>query len=119
MLLPEDFGIRVDYDENGLIIEVTHKPTGQIRAARPTNKESVGAVQQRLITEIKEQFPAPKDFRVEYQFVRDESGNGGTAVVISHLPSGTSRYFPSGSPQVDVKQAIDEIVSELWHEARL
>ena len=115
MILPEDFAIKIDYDDVGLLIEVTHKPTEERRVARPSALESVHHAKNKLIAEIRSQFPKPEDFIVYWFCGLDLSGNPCTSYEVRHKASGKRRNTKNGD---EIQIMMDEIATELWHEVR-
>ena len=77
MIEPDDYAIRIDYDEAGLLVVVRHKPSGEESRARPEAGESVEAVKQGLIEQFERKFYPWEDFeRNHYQIGRDGKRGG-------------------------------------------
>jgi hypothetical protein len=107
-----DFHIKLDYDESGLIVIVTHKPAGIERHARPGKGESVQRVRDNLLKEVQDQVYDPDEF--EFGIGRCvKEGKTRTFYSANHKPTGKSR---SSLGEVTWREMLDELVQELWNE---
>jgi hypothetical protein len=108
MILEIDFQIHVDYDESGLIVRVTHKPTGIVCDTRPDSGETVKAVKDKLLTQVQNLIYNPDDFEFHIGLCKeasDSQGQSRTFLSVTHLPTGKSR---STLGQVNMKELLDD-----------
>jgi hypothetical protein len=103
-------------------VRVWHVRAGIQLEGRPTAEQSVGAVREALLTQLKARFFVPEDFRWEIGRSVYEDGQIGDAYILTHLPSGkwrktTGREIGAlGGMGVVKERWLDEIVEELWQE---
>jgi hypothetical protein len=118
MIQPQDFHVQIDYDESGVLVVVTHKPTGLQRQGRPTSTESVQHVKDKLLAQVESELYNPEDF----EFLTGRcvvNGKTGTMYGATHKSTGKSRAVNSVEHQVSNtvhRDLLDELVAELWHE---
>lgn len=118
MVHQKDFNIKIDYDDAGLLVVVMHKPTGIQRIARPSSRESVQEVKDRLFFEVRSEFFNEDEFTFEIGRCK-VNGKVGDWYGVTHLPTGKSRTTNSIEHPVTHNvhyELLDEIVEELWNE---
>ena len=115
MVLETDFDVRVDYDDSGPIVVVTHRPTGFARRARLGSGESVQAVKNKLLLAVQNQIYNPDEF--QFNTGRSEvDGKTRTFHRLIHVPTGKSRTTIGDMTKSRRDEMLDEIVRELWDE---
>ena len=118
MVSRKHFKIKVDHDGSGLIVSVSHLPTGLMRAACPLRGESVHALEEKLVSELLQQFCVGNEFTMEVGRCKID-GKVGSYISITHLPTGKSKSIaPLGNRSSREVRAelIDTLVAELWRE---
>src|SRR5262249_35464072 len=94
MISQQYFEIKIDYDEQGLAVIVTHRPTGKRRVGRRSGNESLTTTQTRLIDEIRREFFNPDEF--QFSIGRCEVGGGIAAWYrVTHRPTGKNKSADS------------------------
>ncbi|QDU45041.1 hypothetical protein Mal52_35290 [Symmachiella dynata] len=108
MILDKDFKIDIGFNHDGPFVRATHKPTGFEKLAESVAADSIGAMRDALVAELRRMIYDPDDIRVDYMRT-----NGGEAIRVVHVPSGLERTAirSGGSQETDL---LDEILEELY-----
>jgi hypothetical protein len=118
MISEKYFGIKIDCDECGPIMIITHQPTGLQRLARPVQGESVRNIESRLFRELRSQLFAPEEFTFERGCCNVGQKVGGFYRV-THVPSGKSLSADTitSPPTSNIPEdLLDSLIEVLWKE---
>ena len=121
MISGKHFKVEIGHDDQGLTVTVTHVPTGRQRFDHPGQGEGIGALQERLKSDLLFGFFDEKDFVCECGRCSVE-GQFGDYYRVVHLPTNRSKQMDSvTSPGVKnhYELLIDLLVEELWREGLL
>jgi hypothetical protein len=115
------FHYDIGYNDGELFVTVTHMPTGLRKARRPRRGESVAAVQQSLVRELRAGLVDERDFAFHSGRCAI-AGRAGDWYAVEHLPTKRTRSLDSIT-RPDVTQPhdwlLDALVEELWHQGIL
>jgi hypothetical protein len=111
MIRPDDFQIRIGQSCSATYVQVTHKPTGNKRAADQAHGEPVAQARERLIRELTAEVFREEDFQVDHLRV-----TGGGRTRVTHLPSG--RSIKAAASESTSRDLINSLLDQL-HKNRL
>jgi hypothetical protein len=118
MISQQHFETEFDYDEQGLAVVVTHRPTGMRRIGRRSGSESLARTQTRLIEEIRREFFNPDEFQFSIGQC-EVDGRIAAWYCVTHRPTGKNKSADGitiPNQHEAQQQLLDALVAELWQQ---